>query len=367
MTKVGEKSIAAMIIMTMAIAPSAVFAAAKKNTALFLDINKSSSFFTAVKYLKENDLVNGYSDGTFHPERKINRSEALAMIMKAVKKKPQTAGDNDRQIIKSGSSLQIILPKATALTIQNSETGEKTDLTDIESLKIDADTGRATLHLRKKGAKKPFTDVNEKDWFFDIVSDAKKLGIAAGNGKYFRPNDEISLAESLRMMFKAAQIKTGLSHAPVPKGIDSNAWYSKDIAYAVEKSIVTQLENGKIFSPEAKLTRGQLTLLIYRFLKVQDGKTFFGYASWYGDGLAKTKLDKNFEFAERFFTAAHKTLPFGTIVRVTNMINSKYVDVVINDRGPYVTGRIIDLSKTAFSSLDSPTVGLIQVQMEPLE
>ena len=65
-------------------------------------------------------------------------------------------------------------------------------------------------------------------------------------------------------------------------------------------------------------------------------------------------------------TAASRTLDFGTRVRVTNLVNSKSVVVTINDRGPYVTGRIIDLSRRAASRLGFVEEGLTRVRIDPL-
>ncbi len=70
------------------------------------------------------------------------------------------------------------------------------------------------------------------------------------------------------------------------------------------------------------------------------------------------------QFNPNAMTAAHKTLPFGTRVRVTNVGNGRSVDVTINDRGPYVGGRIIDLSKAAAGSINMQGQGLAQVRME---
>jgi rare lipoprotein A len=70
---------------------------------------------------------------------------------------------------------------------------------------------------------------------------------------------------------------------------------------------------------------------------------------------------------ERFnnysMTAAHKSLPFGTKVIVTNINNGKTVVVTINDRGPYVKGRIIDLSLAAFSKIESLDKGIVEVKI----
>ena len=69
----------------------------------------------------------------------------------------------------------------------------------------------------------------------------------------------------------------------------------------------------------------------------------------------------------RAYTAAHKTLPFGTVVRVINTANSKSVDVKINDRGPFVRGRVIDLSQKAFENIGSTNQGVVPVRIEILD
>ena len=72
-----------------------------------------------------------------------------------------------------------------------------------------------------------------------------------------------------------------------------------------------------------------------------------GVASWYGPGFHGKKTANGERFNTNDLTAAHKTLPFGTKVRVTNEQTGKSVVVRINDRGPYAHGRVIDLSKAA--------------------
>ncbi len=71
-------------------------------------------------------------------------------------------------------------------------------------------------------------------------------------------------------------------------------------------------------------------------------------------------------FNPNAMTAAHKTLPFGTRVRVTHLGNGRSVDVTINDRGPYIAGRIIDLSKAAAGSINMQGQGVAQVRMTVL-
>ena len=89
-----------------------------------------------------------------------------------------------------------------------------------------------------------------------------------------------------------------------------------------------------------------------------------GIASWYG-GKFHGRLTANGErFDANKLTAAHKTLPFGTVVKVTNTDNGRTVTVRINDRGPFVENRIIDLSRGAAERLEMTGTGVAQVRLE---
>ena len=95
------------------------------------------------------------------------------------------------------------------------------------------------------------------------------------------------------------------------------------------------------------------------YAQVQTGK-----ASFYADKFDGTITASGEKYRHNRLTAAHKTLPFGTKVRVTNLANNKTVEVVINDRGPYVDGRIIDLSRAAAETLGFENYGLADVKLE---
>ena len=88
-----------------------------------------------------------------------------------------------------------------------------------------------------------------------------------------------------------------------------------------------------------------------------------GIASYYWEPQA---LASGGRFNPNAMTAAHKTLPFGTRVRVRHLGNGRSVDVRINDRGPYVAGRIIDLSKGAAAQIGLTTQGVARVSMTVL-
>ena len=76
-----------------------------------------------------------------------------------------------------------------------------------------------------------------------------------------------------------------------------------------------------------------------------------GIASWYGPGFHGHKTANGETFNMDGLTAAHRWLPFGSWVRVQNMVNGRSIDVRINDRGPYIKRRIIDLSRAAARAL----------------
>ena len=99
---------------------------------------------------------------------------------------------------------------------------------------------------------------------------------------------------------------------------------------------------------------------------VHRGEMFKGIASWYGPNF-NGKLTSNGETYDMYAkTAAHKTLPMNTIVKVDNLDNGKSVTVRINDRGPFVGTRIIDLSKAAAKEIDMQRKGTARVRLTVL-
>jgi rare lipoprotein A len=92
-----------------------------------------------------------------------------------------------------------------------------------------------------------------------------------------------------------------------------------------------------------------------------------GTASWYGPGFHGKKTASGEIYDQTKLTAAHKTLPLGTKARVTNLENGNAVEVEINDRGPFVKGRIIDLSRAAAGILGLVEDGVAPVKVEVIE
>jgi rare lipoprotein A len=115
--------------------------------------------------------------------------------------------------------------------------------------------------------------------------------------------------------------------------------------------------------PIIKAVKAALLLTLFSIVgplfAVQDG-----LASWYGGKFHGRLTSSGEVFDSNEMTAAHRTLPFGTMVKVTNLDNGKTAIVKINDRGPFVEGRIIDLSRAAADTLGMIGQGVARVSLE---
>lgn len=104
----------------------------------------------------------------------------------------------------------------------------------------------------------------------------------------------------------------------------------------------------------------------YKPIASSRGFTQSGLASWYGKDFHGKKTSNGETYNMYAMTAAHKTLPLGTYVRVYNKQNNREIDVRINDRGPFIRGRIIDLSYTGAKKLGVITAGTAPVKIVAL-
>jgi rare lipoprotein A len=110
-----------------------------------------------------------------------------------------------------------------------------------------------------------------------------------------------------------------------------------------------------------------LLLAVFLFGPVSAQKnTSTGLASYYADKFEGRKTSSGEIYRHSKLTAAHRTIPFGTKLKVTNVENGKSVIVKVNDRGPFVKGRIIDLSKSAAIKIDLVKKGVAKVRIEPV-
>ena len=97
------------------------------------------------------------------------------------------------------------------------------------------------------------------------------------------------------------------------------------------------------------------------------GDTQVGFASYYDSRFHGARTASGARYDEKALTAAHRTLPFGTRVEVTNLVNGRSVVVTITDRGPFARGRVIDVSRRAARKLDFLRDGTARVRLEVVQ
>lgn len=156
---------------------------------------------------------------------------------------------------------------------------------------------------------------------------------------------------------------------------DSSAYY-KDNTYSADipsdaTSTIPPPENIKLGTARDSESLQKATMKPYQIngkwyypQKVSIGETYDGIASWYGPDFHNKKTSNGEIYDMNLHTAAHKTLPMNTIVRVTSKDSNKSTIVRINDRGPFVEGRIIDLSAAAARDIDMIKTGTARVNLE---
>lgn len=127
----------------------------------------------------------------------------------------------------------------------------------------------------------------------------------------------------------------------------------------------TKPTSGKTISIEALKSKTGTTSKTSSGSK-SSSSTMRGGASYYADKFDGRQTASGETFRQNKLTAAHRTLAFGTMVRVKNLKNGKTVDVKINDRGPFVSGRIIDLSRAAAEKIDMIRDGVANVEVTVL-
>ena len=129
----------------------------------------------------------------------------------------------------------------------------------------------------------------------------------------------------------------------------------------MRRLIVSMVALGSLLLPVATTQANVQEPAAPHHRNVQIGK-----ASFYHPALDGRMTASGATFDSRLLTAAHRTLQFGTRVRVTNLMNLRSVIVTINDRGPFVDGRIIDLSRRAAAALGFVQSGVTRVRIEPI-
>lgn len=270
----------------------------------YSDVAENHEYYAAIYSMTEAEVVNGYADESFLPLQSVSRVEALKMIL------------------------------------------ELTDHT-VEGFSPQTEVS--------------FDDWNEEEWYVPYVEYAFEQGIMVGDESgTLRPNDPVNRVEAIKMLVLAADKTTELP------GINNDTWYSAYLEYGILNALLVP-DASFDYTPEATLTRGELCELLYRYeAHPYTGEVEFGKATFYSYSMNGAGTASGNELNTYGFEAAHKTLPFGTHVRITRLSNNQSVVVEIVDRGPYGEGRIIDLTPAAFEELGSLGTGVLDVRLEVL-
>lgn len=274
---------------------------------VFTDVTSAHPHYQAIITLHERGVIEGYTNNTFRPDQPVNRAEALKIIL-----------------LGSG----IFSP----------------DIQEDFSV---------------------FPDVVPGVWYAKYVAKAKNLKIVAGDATtgLFRPGDTINLAEILKILIEANGVETRPPSAHPYADVPPDAWFARYFDYARLMGLLDSSPKDDVH-PDTPMDRGMMAELLYR-LSQKPKADGYGKASFYGDTFHGRTTASGDVFDASGLTAAHRSYPFGTWLKVTNLENSKSVTVRVNDRGPYAgDDRIIDLSKAAFESISALSRGVITVAIE---
>ncbi len=273
---------------------------------LFSDVPLDHPFFVAISELERRGVLNGFADGSFRPQADISRAAALKVIL-------MTAGTQVSGVV----------------------------------------------------AARPFPDVPIDAWFAAITWKGVELGIVKGDGEgFFRPERNVSRSEALAMLFRTEGTEPKAVTAAPFGDVPDYAWYAPYFAEAKQRGLFS----GQKADPDHLLTRGELADLAYRFFGTKwDASEFVGIASYYGKGFDGANTASGEPLANDGFVAAHRILPFGTHVRVVQQASLQSVVVKIIDRGPYVVGRVVDLSQAAFEALAPLSAGVTAVHLQVVD
>jgi rare lipoprotein A len=281
---------------------------------IFTDIDVGSNYFVQLSFLKEKGFVEGYEDGSFRPKNPINRAEAVQAAVK------------------------ILFDFETSKTRQ-----EKTEIT--------------------------FDDISKNHWARESISKLSMHKIIRGYGKTqktFNPEKQINLAEAVKIIMEIEKLKNRDLAVPTEskssfRDVSGTEWFAPYLELAKKRTILTYTTK-MLIHPEKILTRGEFIDLLYRTLKTREEGLFFGRATFYSDSFEGRGTSNDEKYTQNGYTAAHKTLPFNTKIKVTYLRNGQSVIVRINDRGPFTPSIDLDLTSKAFAEMANPSEGIIPIE-----
>ncbi len=214
---------------------------------------------------------------------------------------------------------------------------------------------RSTSRPAEATREEPYADVKKGTSGYEEITYAKYRGILSDDQESFYPDSPTSPSDALRWIFRTRSVE--------PIRADGTRIRS-ELPDAVQVPMLAE-HYGISYNAEGEsMTKDQLLALMQKVdaaLQAEVHEASLYAEDFHGEGTA---------FGEKFdmnaLTAAHRTFPYNTLVKVTNLDNGKTVTVRINDRGPFVNGRDMDLSLASFTSIAERSRGKINVRFERL-
>lgn len=201
----------------------------------------------------------------------------------------------------------------------------------------------------------PYIDVKKGSAGYEEITYAKARGILSDEQDHFYPDSPVSPSDALRWILRTRSVE------PVR---EDGSRVRSELPEIADVPALAELYGVAYDHEGESMTRDQLIALMKNVddaLQSEVHEVSLYAEDFQGAGTA---------FGEKFdmnaLTAAHRTFPYNTLVRVTNVDNGKTVVVRINDRGPFVNGRDMDLSLAAFTSIAERSLGKINVRFERL-
>jgi rare lipoprotein A len=193
----------------------------------------------------------------------------------------------------------------------------------------------------------PFVDVKEGEKGFAEIRYAKRRGILDDEDEKFYPNDPLLTRDAVLWLLRTRSVDDIDDLT-----LENLQNYSERFPFLYEREFSASISEEELLS---------LMRTMDEFLKKEEHEVSLYSEKFHGKGTA---------FGESFdmnaMTAAHRTFPYNTLVKVTNVANGKSVTIRVNDRGPFVEGRDMDLSLGAFTSIEERSKGVLHATFERL-
>jgi len=357
--------------------------------ASFKDLPESHPYYDAIMHLNKQGCLSGYNDGTMKPDQSITRAATVKLLLTCL------------DLPKIYSEESFTLPKGAEVVVNGNTIVLPAE--DQITFKIPFDP--------QKYGKLSFTDLEPGAWYIDFLKEAVIRRLVTGyTDNTIKPNKSVTKGELYTLLYRVVPEDLKMQ-SPVPqaKDINENDWFYDGLQFALSQKINNTNDDGNI-NPLKELNRGHVAQFLSDYIKWYQEKTKpvpvipvtpvstppqvqeqvtpnpfdptslsgtqtavakaantaneFGDASYYSD-IFEGKITASGEiFSQDKLTAAHRSYPFGTILKVTNRQNGKMVNVTVTDRGPFIEGRIIDLSKIAFTTIADLSNGVVNVSIE---